>query len=302
MQNTHELTDNIITAIEEGVESGGWTKPWRVIGGERPINALTDNMYKGSNILILKFKEERMGYATPYWAGIRQWNRLGAKVIAGEKHTKITFAETRMKEHEVDGEIESYSYFMRKTLRVWNADQIEGWAPADVEELELTDDMYIDACDQFVEATNVRIEWKGSVACFVPSINEVHMPPREVFLETEDGTAVYHIYSTLFHELGHATGHEERLDRKFGQRFGDKAYAIEELVAELTSAFLCGQFGIADKTAPRPDHLKYLKTWFKIIKENPDVILHAASDAWKAVEYLNESVDSAKRTQRQKAA
>jgi antirestriction protein ArdC len=43
----------------------------------------------------------------------------------------------------------------------------------------------------------------------------------------------------LAHEATHWICHPSRLDREFGRkRFGDEGYAIEELVAELGSAFL----------------------------------------------------------------
>jgi len=297
--DTSLITDNIISAIEEGLAEGNWTKPWRILGGERPLNALTNSLYKGMNILILKFKEDRHGYTTPYWAGIRQWNRLGAKVLPKEKHTKIIFHEMRTYESDVNGETENRTYPFMKTLRVWNADQVKGWEPPKLEEITISDDIYIEICERFMEAVPIKVVWKGNVACFIPSINEVHMPPREQFLQTKDGNAAYNVYSTAFHEFGHATGHESRLNRKFGKKHGDKAYAIEELVAEITSAFLCGQFGIADKTTPRPDHLKYIEHWFKIVKENPQILLKAAADAGKAVEYLNATTE---KTLGQKAA
>jgi antirestriction protein ArdC len=45
-------------------------------------------------------------------------------------------------------------------------------------------------------------------------------------------------------ELGHFSGHEKRLNRQFGKRFADDAYCMEELTAELCSAFLCAELGI----------------------------------------------------------
>ena len=297
MINLHDLTNNIIKSIEEGVENNSWTKPWRVIGGERPINAKTQKCYKGMNILILGFQADKMGYSSSYWAGLRQWNQLGAKVKKGEKHTKIVYGEMKTSEKEVDGETQEYSFFMRKTLRVFNADQIIGWNSPEVEELEITDDMYIAVCDEFAENTQITTKWVGQRACFIPSINEVHMPPRELFVSTKDGTAAYNIYSTLFHEFGHATGHESRLNRKFGKKFGDTQYAIEELGAELTSAFLCAQFGIADKTEPRQDHLKYLNSWVIMMKDQPAILLTCASQAQKAVDYLNETSETKSRQQ-----
>jgi antirestriction protein ArdC len=57
-----------------------------------------------------------------------------------------------------------------------------------------------------------------------------------MFLSSEE------YYSTLFHELGHATGHVSRLNRESLTKiagFGTHEYSKEELVAEMTAAFLC---------------------------------------------------------------
>jgi antirestriction protein ArdC len=50
--------------------------------------------------------------------------------------------------------------------------------------------------------------------------------------------------ATLLHELSHWTGHETRLACNLRNRFGSQEYAAEELVAELSSAFLCAEWGI----------------------------------------------------------
>jgi len=299
MIDLHAITHNIISALEEGVETGNWTKPWKTIAGGFPLNALTHNQYNGINVLILNFKAQRNGWASPYWAGLRQWNRVGGKVKKGSTHTKILRVEKKIKEEKKDnGDIENHSYTFLQYLRVFNSEQIEGWSPPEQEKIELTEDDYITAIDQWTEKTGVSIKYGFDRACFVPSINQVHLPHREAFIQTTDSTATYNYYSTLFHELGHATGHETRLKRDFSGKFGSSKYGLEELVAELTSAFLSAQFGISDHTAPRPDHVKYLASWVKAIKQNPQVLITSAAKAKDAVGWLNEQEEK----ERQKAA
>src|SRR5665213_3491448 len=79
-------------------------------------------------------------------------------------------------------------------------------------------------------------------------------------------------------------GASHRLDREFGQRFGDKAYAFEELVAELGAAFLCSMLGIANE--PRPDHAAYVASWLEVLGKDSQAIFTAANRAQLAVEYL----------------
>jgi antirestriction protein ArdC len=59
-------------------------------------------------------------------------------------------------------------------------------------------------------------------------------------------------YATALHELGHRTGAKARLDRDLFGRFGDQSYAAEELIAELTSAFLCAELGIKGELRHTP--------------------------------------------------
>jgi antirestriction protein ArdC len=89
------------------------------------------------------------------------------------------------------------------------------------------------------------------------------MPDRFRFIGTKTSTASESWYSTLLHELTHWSGAENRMARTFGERFGDDAYAMEEMVAELGAAFLCGDLEITAE--PRPDHADYIGHWLRIL-------------------------------------
>ena len=75
-----------------------------------------------------------------------------------------------------------------------------------------------------------------------------------------------------------------RLDRDLSGRFGTESYAVEELVAELGSAFLCGDLGIAPE--PRADHACYIKNWLSVLKSDKKAIFTAASKASEAANWL----------------
>ena len=57
-------------------------------------------------------------------------------------------------------------------------------------------------------------------------------------------------------------------------------------IAELGSAFLCGDLGLS--VTPRPDHACYLASWLKVLKGDNRAIFAAASAAAKAAEWLGE--------------
>ncbi|WP_408040297.1 ArdC family protein, partial [Tenacibaculum amylolyticum] len=94
-------------------------------------------------------------------------------------------------------------------------------------------------------------------------------------------------YSTLFHEIIHSTGHHTRLKRPMGGKFGSIPYAKEELVAELGATYLCAYAGILWRT--EQDNANYLKSWrlkIKMMQDDKKVIMQAATQAQKAVDFL----------------
>ena len=61
---------------------------------------------------------------------------------------------------------------------------------------------------------------------------------------------------------------------------------MEELVAEIGSAFLCSHLGIT-KT-PTPNHARYLNNWLDVLKEDKKAIFKAFSLSKVSSEYLLE--------------
>jgi len=106
------------------------------------------------------------------------------------------------------------------------------------------------------------------------------LPPKGSFQKAHE------YYGVLAHETVHWSGHESRLNRlsKFA-RFGDEAYAVEELVAELSAAFL-----LTELSVPQSDDLSnvtaYLGHWLKVLQRDHSAIFTAASAASKAADYL----------------
>ena len=104
----------------------------------------------------------------------------------------------------------------------------------------------------------------------------ISMPTFEAFKDADC------FYATSFHELGHWSGHKSRLDRNLTNRFGNRAYAAEELVAELASAFLCAEFGINKEVR----HASYIANWIELLRADDRAFFTAASQAQKAADYL----------------
>ena len=87
-----------------------------------------------------------------------------------------------------------------------------------------------------------------------------------------------------YRHKAHWTGSEPRLNREKGARFGDKPYAFEELIAELSAAMSCAEFGIS--CTPRLDHAHYLNSWLKVLKDDKRAIFTAAAAASAATNFI----------------
>ena len=116
-------------------------------------------------------------------------------------------------------------------------------------------------------------------AYYSPTLDTVVMPEQRQF----ESAGAYR--STLLHEIAHATGHPKRLGRELGGGHGSESYAREELVAELSSAFLSAATGIqrVDES-----HAQYIGSWLKALhgKDGKDELYAAARDANKATDYV----------------
>jgi antirestriction protein ArdC len=144
--------------------------------------------------------------------------------------------------------------------------------------------MPLEQAEAFVAATGASISHGGGRAFYRPATDSIQLPPREAFVGSPTSTPAEAYYSTLLHELTHWTSAPSRCNRELGKRFGDDAYAIEELVAELGTAFLCADLGITDE--PRADHAQYLAAWLSILKADKKAIFTAASKASEAAAFL----------------
>jgi antirestriction protein ArdC len=114
------------------------------------------------------------------------------------------------------------------------------------------------------------------MACYVPSLDFINLPPRGAFNGPE------HYYATGLHELAHWTGAKVRLDRDLTGRFRTRSYAAEELVAELSAAFLCAHLSIEGNLR----HAGYITNWLELLKGDNRAIFTAASRASQAADYL----------------
>ncbi len=278
-----EVTDRIIEVMEKGKLP--WLKPWNDAGKgdaiiQLPYNAVSGKNYSGVNTLLLFIRSMEMNFSSNAWLTFKQAQELGGNIRKGEKGTMITYWSKFSVKEEINGEeTEKNIPFVKKYI-VFNFEQCENINPEKFQELKpMERPEGFEDLESFVNATGAIIRHGGNRACYLPGKDRdfIMMPRVEQFNETEG------YYSTLLHELTHWSGAKWRCDRDLSGRFGSESYAMEELIAEMGSAFVSAQFGINCEL----QHASYLQSWLKVLKEDKKAIFTAAAKAQEAANYLN---------------
>ena len=275
--------ETITAAIVERLEAGTrpWVQPWTGASVSRPLRAC-GTPYQGINVLWLWMAAEAGGHTSPFWMTYRQSQLLGGRVRKGERGTVAIFYRAYQAEEADEGE-EPGAQCTRRVLRsftVFNACQIDGLPgrffpePRPLPPPSERDS----ALDAFFAAIPARIRHRGSEAFYSPVTDQVTMPEPGLFRD------LHHYRATLAHELSHWTGHDSRLARQMGGRFGSGAYAMEELVAELSSAILGAELGLPVDHLDH--HASYLASWLKVLKADSRAILMVAAKAEEAASLL----------------
>ena len=296
-----EITDKIIAELEKGAVP--WLKPWAPrtkaskSGGTlgifgRPRNAVSGRRYSGINVLMLWCAQDDAGYRSDSWLTFKQALELGGHVRKGEKATQIIFMKPMSKtvRNDQTGEDEDQRFMMAKAYHVFNVEQCEGlperFSPAaTVPPLTVvkpdTKPVTLELCRDklaWLKANGSTVRHGGDRAAYSPALDLILMPVAEDF-DTVD-----HYWNTMFHEHVHWTMPKQRLNREFpSKRWGDDGYAMEELVAEMGTAYLCADHGVKGELR----HAGYIEHWLKVLKGDKRAIVSAASKASQAAEYLN---------------
>ena len=71
---------------------------------------------------------------------------------------------------------------------------------------------------------------------------------------------------------------------EIGPLLGTNPYAKEELVAEMTAAFLCAESGITERTID--NSASYVASWLQRLKEDSKLVVQAAAQAQRAADFI----------------
>ena len=270
--------------LEKPKSQQRWDRVFR--GKGAPINAQTKNVYRGINYMMAQYDTYLNEYKHCIYATEKQWKILNCEVVKGSPSLPVVFYKTFFEDSKivkgkkvVSGSILLYS-------KVYNVKFIDGdYKPA---EFKSGKQYSISEIDNFVTATKVNIDNTDGKGCFYNRTNDfINMELKSNFKDTTEANATVHYYSTLFHELTHSTGHDSRTGRIKKNKeklLATKEYAFEELVAELGSVLFGQQFNI-EKTI-RGNHIQYLNSWIKALKNDYTLIADASAQAQKAVDFF----------------
>ncbi len=276
MDTYQVITDRMIGLLESGTVP--WRKEWS--GSDLPVNLISKKTYRGINVLLLSMSE----YSSPYWLTFNQAKKVGGHVRKGERSTMIVFWKWIDKREDTEDDDKRDGVPYLRYYNVFNVEQCElpdGAVPVDTDSPTVQP---IAECERVVSAMPLcpEIAHNGNGrAYYRRGDDSIHMPLRDSFESPE----AYH--STLFHELAHSTGHKSRLDRHSLTEydgFGGQNYSREELIAEMSAAFLNGTTGIG--TATIDNSAAYVASWLKALKNDKRMVVTAAAQAQKATDYI----------------
>ena len=277
----HSFADKIIEKLEEG--TAPWQRPWKAGEFQPAFNPVSGAVYRGINQIMLSSD----GLNDPRFMTYKQAESKGWQVRKGSKSQTIVFwqmsqisvvkDEEGKPERDEEGNVKAEQIQLQKPIlrfsNVFHASQIDGIPEWDGREISWNPD---ERAEAILENSGASITHdQRDRAFYRPSSDEIHLPPHAAF----DSPDKY--YSTALHELGHWTGHESRLDREFGP-FGSEIYAKEELRAEIASWMTSAELGISHNPE---QHASYVKSWVKVLKEDPYEIVRACQSAENIKDY-----------------
>ena len=310
--------DKLVIALIALLEAGTtpWRREWDTATGAHHVNLVSGRRYRGANPVLLTLGMHLRGSALPYWCGFAEAKALGLFPHKGSKAVHVLRpqlhqrGEGRLAAAGIaagpgpapageaagatsaghDGATAGCSWVSYRPVAVFNAADLEGEALEGLIQKRRQADNAIlrpeperlAAAEAVLRSWPVAVRFGGDRACYLPGPDRIQLPDRVAFHSAAA------LYATWAHEAIHSSGHSSRLGRDLSGGMGEggdggKAYAREELVAELGAVLLGDRLEIGSAMA---NHAAYLSHWVELLKASPRVLLQVLSDARKAVDLI----------------
>jgi antirestriction protein ArdC len=294
---SEELLVADLVNLMESSDLPPWRREWSGHQGEHR-NLISGHCYRGANPILLELGAMMRGHTLPLWVGAAEakgrgwWPRKGSKavrIVRPQLNKREEKDESGQPKTGPDGTVLVAAWVSYKPCAVFNAADLVGHDEETAATLadaiaaalgqieERAPQARLETAEAVLEAWPVPTIWGGVKACYSPSLDTIRMPAAEAFTTREAMAA------TWAHEQAHSTGHSSRLSRDTSGSFGSKAYAYEELVAELAAVLICYRLQIGCRLE---NHAAYLKDWAQILKEEPKALFKVLSLARQAADLI----------------
>lgn len=311
----------LFTTALDTMEGANYTKPWVAPNHGEPMNFEHKKAYKGMNNFFLTLLCAINGWEVPYFLTFKQITEMGLSLNMKtnqdgmpvfkdsgmpefeksfpvvkklynvyHNHEKITFEEYDQLTEEEKNECRWLSAL--RTYPEFNISQTnfaekfpEKWKkltqlPPHTYEAGKTDAVL----ERMIMGGEWRckIEFKGHECYYSPSEDKICLPERSHFL----GDAMF--YATALHEMAHSTAPD--VNREVKGHFGEEDYAMEEFVAELSSACVCSMLGIGKLLDE--NHIAYVQNWRQALRDDKDFIPKVIDNVQSATNFILRKYDA----------
>ena len=283
-----------LVALMESSDLPPWRREWHGHSGNHR-NLVTGAEYSGSNPILLELGSLSRGHSLPLWLGAGQGKPLGWWPKKGSRACRIIRPQLNSYTDQVEpaagGEPADVtrSWVSFKAVAVFNAADLQGATEEAQAALDAaikaalgqgeppTPAARLDAAESVLESWEVTTSFEGSRAYYSTSADQITMPPADSFINREAFCA------TWAHEQAHSTGHQSRLNRDMGGASSSRAYALEELIAELAAVLICYRLQVSSEFT---NHAAYLAQWAQILRAEPKQLFKILSKARAAADLI----------------
>ena len=306
----------------DAMEDAQWQKPWVAPKHGAPQNYKYKREYKGINNFLLTLLCAAEGWEVPYFLTFKQVQEAGlslnmvldsegnavikdngmpkfessfpvVKLMPNYKRNGEYLTRSQYEELTEEEQEECRKWFSMKAFPEFNLSQtnFKVLHPEKWEKLTAVPPhaYKIGERDEVLEKMITMGEWRcpimfgGHWAHYDPKADHIRLPQRSHFKGDEM------FYAAAIHEMAHSTAPDVK--REVKGMFGTESYAMEEFVAELTSACVCSMLGIGRLLDEQ--HIACVQNWREALRDTKtDFISRVIDQVQSATNYILRHYDA----------
>lgn len=295
------LVSSLIALMERGTTP--WRREWDGRSGGHHVNVFSGRAYQGANPILLTIGLHQRSATLPFWCGAAEARGHGLLPKPGSRMVTVLrpqlkrrpcpapqaapAAPGRSPQAQAPPAIKGRgrAWVRYRPVSLFNVEDLEGDGLAGLIEARQAIQQASRRAEpeRLARAEGVLRRWAvpmrhaGDRAFYNPQRDQIQLPERRAFHSSAA------LYATWAHEALHSTGHPSRLGRDLSGAMGGRAYAREELVAELGAVLLGDRLEIGSDMS---NHAAYLAEWVSLLRETPQVLYKVLSEARRAADLI----------------